>query len=34
MSNALIRLEQVSVGFASQSVLDNIDLSVEPAQAR
>jgi zinc transport system ATP-binding protein len=32
MSNALIRLEQVAVTFAGQSVLDNIELSVEPGQ--
>ena len=32
MSNALIRLEQVGVTFAGQSVLDNIELSVEPGQ--
>lgn len=32
MSNALIRLEQVAVTFAGQSVLDNIHLSVEPGQ--
>ena len=32
MSNALIRLEQVAVTFAGQTVLDNIELSVEPGQ--
>lgn len=32
MSNALIRLEQVGVTFAGQTVLDNIALSVEPGQ--
>ena len=32
MSTALIRLEQVTVTFAGQNVLDNIQLSVEPGQ--
>ena len=30
MSAALIRLENVTVTFAGQNVLDNIELSVEP----
>ena len=32
MSAALIRLDQVTVTFAGQDVLDNIELSVEPGQ--
>ena len=32
MSNALIRLEQVGVTFGGQTVLDSIDLCVEPGQ--
>ena len=32
MSNPLIRLENVAVTFAGQTVLDNIELSVEPGQ--
>ena len=32
MSTALIRLEHVTVTYAGQNVLDNIQLSVEPGQ--
>ena len=32
MSAALIRLEHVTVTYAGQNVLDNIELSVEPGQ--
>ena len=32
MSAALIRLQQVTVTYAGQNVLDNIELSVEPGQ--
>ncbi|QAX82295.1 zinc ABC transporter ATP-binding protein ZnuC [Candidatus Pseudomonas adelgestsugas] len=32
MSNALIRLQDISVMFARQNVLDNITISVEPGQ--
>ena len=32
MSTALIRLQHVTVTYAGQNVLDNIELSVEPGQ--
>ncbi|MEG1082784.1 MAG: ATP-binding cassette domain-containing protein, partial [Pseudomonas sp.] len=32
MSDALIRLQQVGVSFAGQTILDSIDLTVEPGQ--
>ena len=32
MSAALIRLQHVTVTYAGQNVLDNIELSVEPGQ--
>ncbi len=33
MSNPLIRLQHVAVTFAGQTVLDNIELSVEPGRS-